>query len=394
LLVNELRVAIVSDYLEEGWPSMDLVADMLVRGLAARRADGLAVTQLRPRFVARFTRVGGAGGAGGNKHLFNADRILNRFIDYPRFLRARRNEFDLFHIVDHSYSQLVPVVGPERSVVTCHDLDTFRCIIEPRSETRSRFYAAMANRVLAGFRRAAAIACVSAATRDQVLRHWLAPAERLTVNPNGVAESFNPRPDPCADRETRRYLGAPDAGTVEILHVGSTISRKRIDALIRVFAALRREVPGVRLIRIGGDFTLLQHELMNQLGLTGDCVCVLPFLSAEVLAAVYRRSAIAVLPSESEGFGLPVIEAQACGTPVVLSDIPVLREIGGPAAAFCAVGDVERWTGAILDLLRERHECPHRWEARVAAGASWAGQFTWANYTEQAVMMYRSIGLG
>ncbi len=367
---------------------MDLVADMLVRELAAGREDGLAVTQLRPRFVPRLTRVGGAG---GNKHLFNADRILNRFVDYPRFLRASRNDFDLFHIVDHSYSHLVPVAGHERSVVTCHDLDTFRCIVEPHGETRSRFYAAMANRVLAGLRTAAAIACDSAETCDQVLRHRLVPAERLTVNPNGVSATFNPWSDPCADREARRYLGALDAGTVEILHVGSTIPRKRIDVLIRVLAALRREIPGIRLIRVGGEFTPEQRELINQLGLTGDCVCVLPFLSAEVLAAVYRRAALAVLPSESEGFGLPVLEALACATPVVLSDIPVLREIGGPAAAFGAVGDVEDLTAAILDLLRERRECPHSWEARIAAGVKWAGRFTWTEYAERAVRMYRSI---
>lgn len=388
--MGALRVAIVSDYLEEGWPSMDLVADMLVRGLAARREDGLAVTQLRPRLVARFTRIGGAG---GSKHLFNADRILNRFVDYPRFLRARRNEFDLFHIVDHSYSHLVSVAGPERSIVTCHDLDTFHCIFEPHSEVRSRFHAAMANRILQDFRRAAAVACVSAATRDEVLRHRLVPAERLTVNPNGVAETFNPRPYPCADRAAQRYLGTPDAGTVEVLHVGSTIPRKRIDVLTRVFAALRREVPGMRLIRVGGNFTRMQHELIDRLGIDADSVRVLPFLSAEVLAAVYRRAAIMVLPSESEGFGLPVIEAQACGTPVVLSDIPVLREIGGPAAAFCAVGEIEDWTGAILDLLRERRGCPHRWEARVAAGASWAGRFTWTDYAERALVMYSGIGL-
>ena len=336
------RVAIVSDFLEEGWPSMDLVADMLTRELAARPREArerLAVSMMRPRFVARLTRIGGAG---ANRHLFNADRILNRFVDYPRFLRARRNEFDLFHIVDHSYSHLVPVAGPQRAVVTCHDLDTFRSIIEPDSETRSRFYTAMAGRILAGFRMAAAVACVSAATRDEVLRHRLAPAERLTVNPNGVADTFNPRPDAGADREARRLLGPPDAGTLEILHVGSTIARKRIDVALRVFAAIRRELPGVRLIRVGGDFTPPQYQLMDQLGLTADGVRVLPFLSAEVLAAVYRRATLALLPSESEGFGLPVLEAQASGIPVVLSEIPVLRETGGPAATFAAVGDVDQ----------------------------------------------------
>ena len=382
-----LRVAIVSDYLEEGWPSMDLVADMLVRELAAR-LEGLAVSRLRPRFVERLTRVGGVG---GNRHLFNADRLLNRFVDYPRFLRARRNDFDLFHIIDHSYSHLVPVAGRQRSIVTCHDLDTFRSIIEPQREVRSRFYTAMAGRILTGFRQAAAVACVSGATRDDVLRHRLAPAERLTVNPNGVGEIFNPQPDEGGDHEARRHLGAPDAGTIEILHVGSTIPRKRIDVLIRVFAALRRELPGVRLVRVGGDFTPPQHKLIDQLGLSSECVRVLPFLSAEVLAAVYRRAALVILTSESEGFGLPVLEAQASGTPVVLSDLPVLREIGGPAASFAAVGDVDQWTGATLNLLRERREHPDIWEERKAAGISWTGRFTWKAYAWRANDLYRRI---
>ena len=97
------RVAIVADYLEERWPSMDLVAGMLVGELNARHQERVVASLLRPRFVRRFS---GAGVGGEKKHLFNADRLLNRFIDYPRFVRARRNEFDLFHIVDHSYSHL------------------------------------------------------------------------------------------------------------------------------------------------------------------------------------------------------------------------------------------------------------------------------------------------
>jgi glycosyltransferase involved in cell wall biosynthesis len=368
---------------------MDLVADMLTGELTTRPNDDLTATQLRPRFVPRLTRVGLKG---GNKHLLNGDRILNRFLDYPRFLRARRNEFDLFHIVDHSYSHLVPVAGPERSVVTCHDLDTFRSIIEPNTERRSRFYTAMTNRVLQGFRRAIRFACVSSATRDLIMRYGLAPADRLTVNPNGVAKTFNPRLDDSgADCEVMGLLGTPDTSTVEILHVSSTIPRKRIDVLLRMFAALLREVPGIRLIRVGGEFTPVQHQLVNELCLTGDRVRVLPFLRAEVLAAVYRRATLTVLPSESEGFGLPVLEALACGTPVVLSDIPALREIGGPAADFCAVGDVDGWTEAILNLLRERRECPDRWAARVAAGTKWTEQFTWTSYAEHALATYRAV---
>ena len=61
----------------------------------------------------------------------NADRLLNRFVNYPRYLRQHASEFDVFHIVDHSYAQLVHELPAARTVVTCHDLDTFRCLLDP-----------------------------------------------------------------------------------------------------------------------------------------------------------------------------------------------------------------------------------------------------------------------
>lgn len=382
-----LRIAIVADYLEEGWPSMDLVADMLMRELGMRYRESLCVNRLRPRFVARFSRAGAANG----RRLFNADRFLNRLVDYPRYLRARRNEFDLFHIVDHSYSHLAPVVEPAPAIVTCHDLDAFRCLTEPQIEVRSWPFRQMTKKILRGFRRAAAVACVSFATRDHVLREHLVPAQRLAVNPNGVEESFNTRPDPRADRLIEELLGPPDRRRIEIVHVGSTIPRKRIDVLLRVFAALRREVPGARLLRLGGAFTAAQRQLIDQLGLPPDSVAQLPFLSRQALAAVYRRAALAVLPSEAEGFGLPALEAMACGRPVVLSDIPALREVGGTAAVYRPVADVDGWTEAIRELLKERVERPRCWTERVAEGLRWAGRFTWKEYADRAVKLYGSV---
>jgi len=367
---------------------MDLVATMLVGELNTRHQGSFVASLLRPRFVRRFS---GAGVGGEKKPLFNADRLLNRFIDYPRFVRARRSEFDLFHIVDHSYSHLATAAGPERCLVTCHDLDTFRCIVEPQRGARSIPYTAMVRRILRGFRSAEAIACVSGATRDQVLRYCIAPAERLTVNPNGVADVFTTRPDPYAEAEVRRLLGPPDREKVEITHVGSTIPRKRIDVLIRVAAALRRVMPSVRIIRVGGAFRPSQRKLINDLALPGDAVGVLPFVSPEMLAAVYRRAVITLLPSESEGFGLPVLESLACGTPVVLSDIPALQEIGGPSATFCPVADVERWTEAILGLIEERRTKPQTWAERAAVGAQWASRFTWKDYADRAVQLYKVV---
>jgi glycosyltransferase involved in cell wall biosynthesis len=382
-----LRLGIISDYLEEGWPSMDLVADMLAKELRARHSVRLSVDLLRPPFVRRFS---GARNAGLCNTAFNADRLLNRFFDYPRFLRARMNDFDLFNVVDHTYAHLVPVAGAHRCVVTCHDLDAFRPVIEPRGASTSWFRMKMSQRILDGFGSAAAVACISEATRDAVLRHHLVPAPRLTVNPLGVAPFFNPHLNPAADRQASEALGPLDRGRLEILHVGSTIPRKRIEVLLRVLAALRCERRSVRLVRVGGVFARGQQELGRQLGLA-DSVMVLPFVDPQVLAAVYRRAALVVLPSASEGFGLPALEALACGTPVVLSDISVFRELGGPAATFCPVGDVERWTESILSLLEERDKAPRVWRQRAEAGVKWASRFTWHEHADRAGHLYSMI---
>src|ERR1700761_2585348 len=95
---KRLKVAILCDYAEENWPSMDLVADVLLEKLAANHAESVAATRVRPRFRWRFARCGQD--AAGIK--YNADRILNRFIDYPLALRRYGERFDVFHVMDHS----------------------------------------------------------------------------------------------------------------------------------------------------------------------------------------------------------------------------------------------------------------------------------------------------
>jgi glycosyltransferase involved in cell wall biosynthesis len=382
-----MRLAVICDYAEENWPSMDLVAEMLLKNLHAEHAMTVQATPLRPSMKKRLSHLPVTGKDG---LAFNADRLLNRFWDYPKLLRQAGHEYDLFHIVDHSYAQLVHHLPPERTIVTCHDLDTFRCVLEPEVEPRSKPFILMTEKILNGLRKAAWVTCDTSATRDELLKHKIVPEERTSIIHNGVHPTCKAEPDAEADVEAARLLGPRVDEAIDLLHVGSTIARKRVDVLLRVFAQVRKEFPAARLLRAGGAFTDEQAKLVVQLGLS-EAVLELPALSRPVLAAVYRRATLVMQPSEREGFGLPVIEAMACGTPVVASDLEVLREVGGAAAVYCPVADVGKWSETVIKLLSERQERPRSWAARKEAGLAQAAKFTWSEYACQMVALYRKL---
>ena len=387
-----IRLALVCDYREENWPSMDLVGEMVLNHLQAGHADTVAPTRICPPFrrrAARLPKLGNLGAA------HNADRLVNRLWDYPRQLArlARTEPFDLYHLVDHSYSQLVHALPTGRAVVTCHDLDTFRCVLEPSREPRPAWFRAMTRRILDGLRQAAAVACDSEATRDAILGHGLLPPERLRVIYLAVHPECTPQPDPEADARADALLGpSRDDDVPDLLHVGSNIPRKRIDVLLGAFAGVRRVWPKARLIKVGGALNPDQSRLAADLGVA-DAIVTLPFFSPRdpadraTLAAVYRRATLALQPSDAEGFGLPVAEALACGTPVLASDIPVLREVGGAAASYAPVGKADAWSEAALAWLdpAQRHDPERR-----AAGLAWADRYRWTTHAAQLADLYRA----
>jgi glycosyltransferase involved in cell wall biosynthesis len=374
-----LRTAIVCDLLEERWPSMDLVADELQRTLPGVAAPRIAPTRLRPTMpgwpatIARLTRM---------RSVQNANRYLDRHHRYARWLRSHGEGFDAYHIVDHTYAHLVHELPAARTVVTCHDVDAFRCLFDPAGEPRSSLFRRMARRVLRGLQQAAIVSCDSVATRDALMGHGLR-SQRLEVVPLGVHAAFTPGP-----ATTRRT-----APGVTILHVGSTVARKRIDVLLRVFARVLAADPAARLIRVGGLFTPEQTALARSLGIQG-AITVAPPLSPESLADEYRSATLVLQPSEREGFGLPVAEAMACGAPVLASDIPVLREVGGEAARYAPVADIDAWADATCQLLHEHALEPERWAARRIAGIAQVAPFTWERCAARMAGLYAEVARG
>ena len=377
--MSRLRVALFADFLEEGWPSMDLVADMLVDRLGREHAGDIDATLIRPPLPRRLSRL-----ARGTR-VVGLDRVAGRMWDYPRLARTLADRFDIFHVVDHSYAQLVHELPGSRTVVTCHDTDTFRSVIEPEREPRSAAFRAMTRRILGGLRKAGHVVCDTEATREALISKAGFAEQKTSVVHNGPHPSCTPYPEASSDYEAARLLGPPRS-SIDLLHVGSAIPRKRIDLLIRIMATLGGRA---RLVRVGGVFAAEQAALARDLGVSN--VAVLPFVDRSTLAAIYRRSALLLLPSEREGFGLPLVEALSCGTPVVASDIPALREVGSDAVTYCPVGDVDAWSRTIAALLDERAERPADWARRREQGIRRAEAFSWSTYAGEIAALYERM---
>lgn len=372
-----LRLALLADFLQERWPSMDLCAEMLLEGLEAR-AGRVRPTLLRAPFAGRFGRLPLVG---RTRAAWNADRLMGRFLDYPRWVRTWEAEFALFHVVDHSYAALLLALPPGRGGVYCHDLDAVRCLIEPHRDPRPGWFRAMARRILQGMQRAGLVFHSTQAVRAELLAHGLVEPARLVHAPLGAAPEMLPRGDLRAAEVAPGLAGRPF-----VLHVGSTIPRKRIDVLLRAFAGARASAPGLVLVQVGGTWTSSQRRLLEDLGLEEEVVLQLRGVARADLAALYRECRAVLLPSEAEGFGLPLLEALACGAAALASDLPVLREVGGDAASYVRPGQAQEWVEALRGALLGADDRSAR-QARVARAAS----FSWDLHAERILEAYERL---
>jgi glycosyltransferase involved in cell wall biosynthesis len=340
-------IAVIADFLEEKWPSMDLAAEQLVSHLSAL---GHVESRLyRPPL--RATRR--------DRPARALERALGRFLQLPLELAVNRPEADYFHIADHSYGHLALLFPSNRVGVYCHDIDAYRALLPGSGAPRSRVL--LSRLLLSGLRHARVVFHSTSSVRDEILRHDLVAASRLVQAPLGIAEEFLcVAPPPTAKR---RYL----------LHVGACTPRKNIELLLHVFAAARQSVPGLELVQIGGPWTEAQRSYLEQQNLT-SFIQQKRGISRRELAELYAGATAVLVPSLAEGFGIPVIEALACGAPVVASDIPVLREVGFEGVRFCSLTNVDEWKTAIEELCTTGERPSSATRDRIRQRYTWQAQ--------------------
>jgi glycosyltransferase involved in cell wall biosynthesis len=219
---------------------------------------------------------------------------------------------------------------------------------------------------------------VSPSTRDDLTRRGL-PAAHVVVIPNGLDHSlYVPGPQP--------------APTPTVLVLGRIEPYKRIDLVLRAVHRLRGRVPAARLLVVGSGRGLeALRRLAADLGLS-DCVRFTGFVDERTKVRCIQQAAVSVNTSDKEGWGLTVLEANACGVPTVASDVPGLRDAVRPGETGVLVphGDVEALAGAIARLLTSDAERQH-----LAAGArAWSLQFSWERSTEHMLRLIEATCKG
>ncbi len=352
---------------------MDLCAEQLLRYLPA----DVVACEVAPPFRRLVSRCLPAG-----RLAFNADRAINRYLLLPRAVRRAARAADFVHVVDHSYAHVVHAVPAGRAGVYCHDLHAFHCLLNfEDQQSRPWWFRRLMGRVLSGLQRAAVVFTNSQQTTRQLIEHQLVAAERVVHVPLGVAEEFRPDAD-----GTVSLPGPVDFPF--LLHVGNNVPRKRLDVLLDVFAAVQRARPQLRLIQIGGPWPEPLRQRIHALKIS-DNVIQWRNLTRMQLAELYRRAAAVLVTSEQEGFGLPVIEALACGAVVIASDISALREAGGAAVLYCRVADVAEWSHTVAAVLDQPHYAPPR-----SLRLQHAARFSWQTHAERIAAVYRSLAEG
>lgn len=351
-----MKVLLVSNYENDTQESMQRFAALLVHGLSE---VGHEVRTLRPPSL-----FGGLypSGQGLGKWL----GYLDKFFIFPSVLRSASRWADIIHICDHSNSFYTKYLDTFPHIVTCHDLLAIRSARGEVLKNRTGWSGRQLQRmILRGLIHARHVVCVSEATRRDLLRITGIPEERVSRIYNSLNYPYSPM---SRQEATDRLLNLSiDPNTPFLLHVGGNQWYKNRLGVLQIFACLKRTIldRNLRLIMAGKPWTLEMRRFVGELRMT-DSVLELTGIANEDLRALYSTATMLLFPSLQEGFGWPIIEAQACGCPVLTSDRPPMDEVGGEAAIYVDPEDLESAARTIRTVL-EKASCLSRAGLRNAA---------------------------
>ena len=282
----------------------------------------------------------------------------------------------------HSPVNIQPVFLPCRGVVTVTDLSF---MIFPQAFLGAqRFYQRLFTRL--SVRRASRVVAISVSTAQDLTRFFAAPADRISVIYPGVDAVYRPIREQAGMAGFRRLHGLPERF---ILFVGTLEPRKNLLTLLAAYTEFRRRTASQYKLVLGGGKGWLYQSLfaaVEQLGLQDDVI--LPgFIPEDELPLWYNAAEVFVYPSLYEGFGLPPLEAMACGTPVIVSNASSLPEVVGDAGVLVDPHNVDEWVAALCRLCDD----PDGRAELSSRGLERAREFSWTRMAQETVRVYRHV---
>ena len=279
---------------------------------------------------------------------------------------------DVFHATEH----LLPRLRRVRSVFTLHDL-----IFQFDPDSHRPLNIAFLKTLMPRFLKAAdAIIAVSECTKRDAVNLYGIPAEKIHVIYEGVDPKFTPITDPERLAHVRAKYHLPERF---ILHVGTIEPRKNLPLLFEVAAQTKQSLV------IAGKLGWLTGPILAKVKELGveDRVAFTGFVADDDLPALISVATVLAMPSKYEGFGLPILEALACGVPVVASNTSSLPEVGGEAALYAKPNDVRAWIAIINRLMNEEALRAIQREK----GLRQAAKFRWETMARETAEVYRLV---
>jgi glycosyltransferase involved in cell wall biosynthesis len=296
-------------------------------------------------------------------------------------LETARLRLDLLHSPDFIPPRRLPIVGARHAVITIHDLN-FLHYSAFQTPDAFRYYN---GQIRAAVKHADHILTVSEAAKTDICEKLAVAPERITVSPNGVDPAFHP----LSGEAIAAVRGRLNLPANYVLFVGTFEPRKNIPGLLKAYTILRTRLPDVPPLVLAGRRGWLYEPIFAEvaaLGLT-DRVIWLEDVAAADLPAVYNGANLLVLPSFYEGFGLPPLEAMACGVPVVVSNRSSLPEVVGEAGTLIDPDDPESLADGVYCVLTDST----RRETMRNIGLIRAADFTWKRTAGITLAVYRRV---
>lgn len=275
----------------------------------------------------------------------------------------------------HCTATTLPYWQPIPTVVTLHDTLPWKKTISDPYESWYRN-----SLIPSAYKKCAAVITISESSRNDILSLWPWLENKLHVIPHGVSDIYQGEEKFSLSAELKRVIGS----SPYFLYIGGAIERKRFSWATEVFEHL--DAGSLKLVVCG--FSEQEHE-KAQNALKPELrsrVCFLPYVSEIDMPSLYQQAVAVLYPTLYEGFGLPALEAQAVGTPVLLSDLSSLRELKGPGAEVLPVDELDAWVQTCHRLLAQRAiaQDPNQ------AARTWALQFSWSSSAKRHLEIYRN----